>query len=95
MQKAPKPTPNIQESQDTMKRPNLRIIGIEEKEDFQLKGPVNIFTKIIEENFPQPKERDVHKHTRSLQNSKYTGPEKKFFSSHKNQNIKCTKQRKY
>jgi hypothetical protein len=35
-----------------MKRPNLRIIGIEEKDDFQLKGPVNIFSKIIEENFP-------------------------------------------
>ena len=35
-----------------MKRPNLRIIGIEESEDFQLKGPVNIFNKIIKENFP-------------------------------------------
>ena len=30
-----------------MRRPNLRIIGIDEKEDFQLKGPVNIFNKII------------------------------------------------
>ena len=28
-----------------------RIIGIEEREDSQLKGPVNIFNKIIEENF--------------------------------------------
>jgi hypothetical protein len=35
-----------------MRRPNLRIIGIDENEDFQLKGPVNIFNKIIEENFP-------------------------------------------
>ena len=35
-----------------MGRPNLRTIGIDEKEDFQLKGPVNIFNKIIEENFP-------------------------------------------
>jgi hypothetical protein len=34
-----------------MRRPNLRIIGIHENEDFQLKGPVNIFNKIIEENF--------------------------------------------
>jgi hypothetical protein len=34
-----------------MRRPNLRIIGIEESEDFQHKGPVNIFKKIIE-NFP-------------------------------------------
>jgi hypothetical protein len=38
-----------------MRRPNLRLIGIEEKEDFQLKGPVNIFNKIIEENFPNLK----------------------------------------
>jgi hypothetical protein len=38
-----------------MKRPNLRIIGIEEREDSQLKGPVNIFNKIIEENFPNLK----------------------------------------
>jgi hypothetical protein len=43
---------NIQEIEDTMRRPNLRIISIEEKEDFQLKGPVNIFNKIIKENFP-------------------------------------------
>ena len=38
-----------------MKRPNLRIIGIEENEDSQLKGPENIFNKIIEENFPNLK----------------------------------------
>jgi hypothetical protein len=35
-----------------MRRPNLRIIGVDENEDFQLKGPANIFHKIIEENFP-------------------------------------------
>jgi hypothetical protein len=34
-----------------MRRPNLRLIGIDENEDFQLKGPANIFNKIIEENF--------------------------------------------
>jgi hypothetical protein len=28
-----------------MKRPNLRIIGIEEGVNSQLKGPENIFTK--------------------------------------------------
>jgi hypothetical protein len=48
-------TQNIQGIQDTMRRPNLRIIGIEESEDCQLKGPVNIFNKIIEENFPNLK----------------------------------------
>ena len=42
-------TQNIQEIQDTMRRPNLRILGVDENEDFQLKGPGNIFNKIIEE----------------------------------------------
>jgi hypothetical protein len=38
-----------------MRRPNLRIIGVDENEDFQLKRPANIFNKIIEENFPNLK----------------------------------------
>ena len=38
-----------------MRIPNLRIIGIEESEDVQLKGPANIFNKIVEENFPNVK----------------------------------------
>jgi hypothetical protein len=39
-----------------MRRPNLRIItGIEESEDSHLKGLINIFNKIIEENFPNLK----------------------------------------
>jgi hypothetical protein len=42
---------NIQEIHDTMRRPSLRIIGIDENEYFQLKGPVNIYNKIIQENF--------------------------------------------
>ena len=48
-------TQNIQEIKDTMRRSNLLIIGVDENEDFQLKGPVNIFNKIIEENFPNLK----------------------------------------
>jgi hypothetical protein len=38
-------TQNIQEIR-TMRRQNLRIIGIDENEDFQLKGPVKVFNKI-------------------------------------------------
>ena len=45
-------TQNIQIIQDIMNRPNLRIMGIEESEDSQFKGPENIFNKITEENFP-------------------------------------------
>lgn len=35
-----------------MKRKNLRIIGIEEGEETQVKGTENILNKIIEENIP-------------------------------------------
>jgi hypothetical protein len=38
-----------------MRRPNLRKIDIEESKDSQLKRSVNIFNKIIEENFPNLK----------------------------------------
>ena len=41
--------------QDTKGKPNLRIIGIEESEDFKLYEPVNVFNIIIEENFPNIK----------------------------------------
>ena len=42
-------TQSIQEIQDTVRRLNLLIIGVDESEDFQLKGPANVFNKIIEE----------------------------------------------
>jgi hypothetical protein len=44
-------TQKIKEIQDTTRRPNLRIIGVDENKDFQLKGPVNIFNKIIKGDF--------------------------------------------
>ena len=44
-------TQTIQEIQDSMKKPNLRRLGIKER-DFQCKRSGNIFSKIIEENFP-------------------------------------------
>jgi hypothetical protein len=48
-------TQNIQDIHDTMRRPILKIIGIDENKDFQLKRPVNNLNKIIEENFPKLK----------------------------------------
>ena len=51
-----------------MKRPNLKIIGIDENEDFQLKGLENIFNKITEENFPNlKKEMPMNKKPTKLQ----------------------------
>ncbi|KAL6081948.1 hypothetical protein STEG23_002202 [Scotinomys teguina] len=48
-------TQNVQEIGNTIKRPNQRIVGIEEGEEFHLKGTENIFSKIVEENFPNLK----------------------------------------
>jgi hypothetical protein len=42
----------MQELTDSIKRPNLRILGIEEGEEVQAKGMYNIVKKIIIENFP-------------------------------------------
>jgi hypothetical protein len=42
----------MQELTDSIKRPNLRIMDIEEGEEVQTKGMCNIFNKIITENFP-------------------------------------------
>jgi hypothetical protein len=42
----------MQELTDSIKRPNLRIMGTEEGEEVQAKGMRNIFNKIITENFP-------------------------------------------
>jgi hypothetical protein len=39
-----------------MKRSNIRITGIEENEDSQLKGLENVFNKNHRRKLPQPKE---------------------------------------
>jgi Mg2+ and Co2+ transporter CorA len=43
---------NMQELTDSIKRPNLRIMGIKEGEEVQAKGICYIFNKIITENIP-------------------------------------------
>ena len=53
-----------------MRRPNLQIIGVNENEDFQLKGAANIFKIIIEENFSNLKKEMPMNIKKSLQNSK-------------------------
>jgi hypothetical protein len=47
-----------------VRRPNLRIVGIEESENSQHKGSVNVFNKIVEENLPYLKKEmpmNIHK----------------------------------
>jgi hypothetical protein len=48
-------TQNTHKIYSTMKRPNLRIIGIENSEKFQLQRLETIFNKITEINFPNLK----------------------------------------
>jgi hypothetical protein len=43
---------NMQELNNSIKKPILRIMGTEEGEEVQVKGIHNIFNKIITENFP-------------------------------------------
>jgi hypothetical protein len=45
----------MQEVSESIKRSNLRIMGIGEREEVQGKGIHNIFNKIITENFPNLK----------------------------------------
>ena len=77
-----------------MRRPNLRIIGIDENEDFQLKWPVNTFNKIIEENFPNLK-KEMPKSIQEAYRTPNRLDQKRNSSQHIiiNQNTKCIKQR--
>jgi hypothetical protein len=52
-----------------MKRPNLRIKGIENDKESQFKGLENILNKNHTVKLPKPKERNSYKHTRNLQNT--------------------------
>jgi hypothetical protein len=46
-------TQNTQEVWNTMKRPTLKQIGLQEGEETELKGPESLFNKTIEEKFPK------------------------------------------
>jgi hypothetical protein len=59
-----------------MKRPNLKIIGIEGGKESYLQGPEDIFNKIIDEKFPNLKKemqisiQEVHRTVRFDQKRK-------------------------
>jgi esterase/lipase len=61
---------NMQELTNSIKRPNLTIIGIEE-EEVQAKGICNIFLKIIQK-FSKSPESFAHSGKGSLQDTKKT-----------------------
>jgi hypothetical protein len=66
---------NMQDIWDTMKRPNLQVMGVE-GEKIQTKDIDNLFNRIIAENFPNLK-KENHPGTGCLQNTKLSGPKKK------------------
>jgi hypothetical protein len=47
-----------------------KTMGIEEGEDSPILGPEHIFQQNHTRKFPQPKEIDVYKYTRTSQNTK-------------------------
>jgi hypothetical protein len=63
-------TQSSQEIQDTMRRPNLQKIGVDENEDFSTQRAIKYLQQNYRRKLPIPKERDAHEHTRSLKNSK-------------------------
>jgi hypothetical protein len=62
----------MRELTDSIKRPNFRIIGIEDREEVQGKGMHNMFNKIITENFPNLEKDIPIKMQRGLQDTKQT-----------------------
>jgi hypothetical protein len=63
----------MQELTDSIKRPNLRIMSIEEREEVEAKGIHNIFNKIITK-FPKSRENSAPSGSGSLQDTKQTCP---------------------
>jgi hypothetical protein len=64
-----------------MRRPSLRIIGVDENEDFQLKEPAIIFNKIIEENFPNLK-KEIPRNTQKAHRTPNRLEQKRNSSQH-------------
>jgi hypothetical protein len=63
----------MQELTDSIKRSNLRIMGIEEGEEVQAKGMHNI-KQNNNRKFPKSRERYAHTDASGLQNTKQTRP---------------------
>jgi hypothetical protein len=78
----------MQDTLDTMRKPNLCILGLE-GEDIKSKGIENLFNRIIAENFPNFKE-ESHLCAGSLQDNKPSGPKQKCPQTCHNQNTHQT-----
>lgn len=64
-----------------MKKPSLRIIVIEEREESPLKGTENIFNKTIEEKFPNLKKDMPIKILEAYRTPNRLDPKKSFLAT--------------
>jgi hypothetical protein len=76
----------MQDIWDTMKRPNLGIMCVEEGEEIQTKGTDNLFNRITAENFPNL-EKESHPGAENLQNTKPSGPKKRYTQTYHNKTL--------
>ena len=77
---------------DNVKRPNIRIIGVQEEED-KKKGHEKILEEIIDENFHFNGEGNSHPGPRNLDNPKQDKPNVKHPKTHTNEINKDQTQR--
>jgi hypothetical protein len=86
---------NINKTKDTVNRPNLQIVGIEEGEETQVKDTENISNKIVEKKFPIIKNRVPIKVQEAYRTpNRLDKKKKKRHTAHGTQNTKYTEQRK-
>jgi hypothetical protein len=74
-----------------MKRPNLRIMGIEEGKEIQTEGIGNPFSKIVAENFPKPKKENIQE---AYKAPNCQDQKRKYSQEYHNQNTQHKEQRK-
>ena len=74
---------NLRDLLDNVKCPNIRIIGVPEKED-KKKGHEELLEEIIAENFPNA-EGNSHPSPRNPESSKQDKPKVKYPKTHINQ----------
>lgn len=77
-----------------MKRSNLRLMRIEEKDETKVKEQKIFSTNSQKKNLPKPRERNVYVGTRCLWTTKQIGPEKQFPTIQHNESMTYTEQRK-
>jgi uncharacterized coiled-coil protein SlyX len=67
---------NMKNIWDPMKRPNIQIMGVEERKEIQTKGIDNLFNRIIAENFPNLEKERVTQVKEAYRTSSHQDPKR-------------------